>query len=238
MVRPTSTTLPGFLSKERITASAPGDWKISTLGWMNPLVFVLLGSSAALLGVWVEREGPRKAGVVAAVCWGSRFFVSALGTSFIDLAVVARVGRHRGMRPRSRLHRTRVDVIKWFPDRRGMATGLAIMGFGGGAMIGTPLADSLMRAFQTPTSVGVWRTFVVMGTIYFVAMLCGAFGYRLPPPGWMPSDWTPTATAQSSASRRAREHRVAHEAMLAALGSALPQRHRRHWRALAGLPLG
>src|SRR5206468_2910917 len=72
-------------------------------------------------------------------------------------------------------------LIKWFPDRRGMATGLAIMGFGGGAMIGTPLADALMRRFATPASVGVWETFVVLGTIYFAAMMAGAFGYRLPP---------------------------------------------------------
>src|SRR5204862_105264 len=56
-------------------------------------------------------------------------------------------------------------LIKWFPDRRGMATGMAIMGFGGGAMIGSPLADLLMRHFMTPTSVGVWQTFVVMGLI-------------------------------------------------------------------------
>src|SRR5205807_7904328 len=71
-------------------------------------------------------------------------------------------------------------LIKWFPDRRGMATGLAIMGFGGGALIGTPLADLLMRHFATPSSVGAWETFVVLGTIYFFAMMAGAFGYRLP----------------------------------------------------------
>src|SRR5258705_7153435 len=67
-----------------------------------------------------------------------------------------------------------------------MATGLAIMGFGGGAMIGTPLADALMRRFATSSSVGVWQTFVVLGAIYFAAMMAGAFGYPLPPPGWAP----------------------------------------------------
>ena len=82
-------------------------------------------------------------------------------------------------------------LIKWFPDRRGMATGMAIMGFGGGAMIGSPLAAILMNYYQTPTSVGVWETFVTMGVIYFVFMLGGAFGYRLPPTGWKPKDWTP-----------------------------------------------
>jgi MFS family permease len=84
-------------------------------------------------------------------------------------------------------------LIKWFPDRRGMATGMAIMGFGGGAMIGAPLADILMKHFATATNVGVAQTFVVMGLIYFVAMMCGAFGYRLPPPGWKPVGWSPPA---------------------------------------------
>ena len=73
--------------------------------------------------------------------------------------------------------------MKWFPDRRGMATGMAIMGFGGGAMIGAPLADLLMNTFRTPQSAGVWQTFLALGAIYFVFMMVGAFGYRLPPAG-------------------------------------------------------
>jgi MFS family permease len=89
-------------------------------------------------------------------------------------------------------------LIKWFPDRRGMATGMAIMGFGGGAMIGAPLADLLMNHFKSPQSVGVSETFVAMGVIYFIAMMCGAFGYRLPPPGWQPRGWTPPAPASGS----------------------------------------
>jgi MFS family permease len=80
-----------------------------------------------------------------------------------------------------------------------MATGLAIMGFGGGAMIGTPLADALMKSFATPDSVGVWQTFVVFGIIYFVAMMAGAFGYRLPAPGWTPPGWTPPADLATGA---------------------------------------
>ena len=175
-----------------ITASAPDDWKISTLGWMYTLFFVMLGSSAAVFGPWAEREGPRKAGVVAACCWGGGFFLSALGVYlhqvwllWLGSGVIGGCGLGLGyISPVSTL-------IKWFPDRRGMATGLAIMGFGGGAMIGTPLADALMRRFSSPTSVGVWQTFVVMGTIYFVAMMAGAFGYRLPRPGWTPAGWIP-----------------------------------------------
>ena len=87
-------------------------------------------------------------------------------------------------------------LVKWFPDRRGMATGLAIMGFGGGAMIGAPLADRLMNIFASETSVGVWQTFVVMGTLYFCSMMLGAFGYRLPPLGWHPAGWQPSQQNQ------------------------------------------
>jgi len=177
-----------------LTEPAPGDWRISTLGWMYTLFFGMLGSSAAVFGPWLEREGPRKAGVVAAFCWGGGFFISALGIwlhqvwlLWIGSGVIGGCGLGLGyISPVSTL-------IKWFPDRRGMATGLAIMGFGGGAMIGTPLADRLMRAFATPTSVGVWETFVVMGALYFVAMMAGALGYRLPPPDWSPAGWTPPA---------------------------------------------
>jgi MFS family permease len=87
--------------------------------------------------------------------------------------------------------------VKWFPDRRGMATGMAIMGFGGGAMIGAPLANLLMNYFKTPTSVGVWQAFLVMGVIYFVFMMIGAFAYRVSPAGWQPDDWTPSTKANA-----------------------------------------
>ncbi|MGZ8391394.1 MAG: MFS transporter, partial [Gemmatimonadales bacterium] len=154
-----------------ITEPTIGDWKISTLGWMYTLFFVFLGSSAAVFGPWVERVGPRKTGVVAAICWSSGFFISALGIYlhqiwllWLGSGVIGGCGLGLGyISPVSTL-------IKWFPDRRGMATGMAIMGFGGGAMIGAPLADTLMRHFAGPTTVGVWQTFVAMGTIYFVAM--------------------------------------------------------------------
>jgi MFS family permease len=89
-------------------------------------------------------------------------------------------------------------LIKWFPDRRGMATGMAIMGFGGGAMIGAPLADMLMKHYATPTSVGVWETLLTMAAVYFVFMTMGAFGYRIPVPGWKPAGWAPPAAKANS----------------------------------------
>ena len=173
------------------------DWKVSDLGWMYTLFFVFLGTSAATWGGWLEREGPRKAGVVAACCWCGGLLISAVGVFTHELwlmwlgsGVIGGVGLGLGyISPVSTL-------IKWFPDRRGMATGMAIMGFGGGAMIGAPLADLLMNFFRTPTSVGVWQTFVAMAAIYFVFMLGGAFGYRLPPAGWRPDGWAPTASAK------------------------------------------
>ena len=185
-----------------ITASAPEDWRVSTLGWMYTLFFVMLGSSAAVFGPWLEREGPRKAGVVAACCWSGGFFLSALGIwlhqvwlLWLGSGVIGGCGLGLGyISPVSTL-------IKWFPDRRGMATGLAIMGFGGGAMIGTPLADALMRYFATPRSVGVWQTFLVLGSIYFVAMMSGALAYRLPAPGWTPDGWTPPPGGAAVATR-------------------------------------
>ena len=177
--------------------SRDSGWKVSTLGVMYSLFFIFLGSSAAIFGRWVEREGPRTAGVVAALCWGGGFFISALGVYrhqlpllWLGSGVIGGCGLGLGyISPVSTL-------IKWFPDRRGMATGMAIMGFGGGAMIGSPLADMLMRHYATASGAGVWQTFVTLGVIYMAAMLCGAFGYRLPPPGWQPAGWTPPPPEQ------------------------------------------
>ena len=188
-----SVACPESMSFFEEIVSASCDWKISMLGWMYTLFFVFLGSSAAVFGHWLEREGPRKAGVAAAICWGGGFLVSAAGVythqiwmMWFGSGVVGGCGLGLGyISPVSTL-------IKWFPDRRGMATGMAIMGFGGGAMIGAPLADLLMKHYATPTSVGVWQTFVTMGVIYFIAMMCGAFAYRLPAPGWQPEGWIPS----------------------------------------------
>ncbi len=171
------------------------DWKISMLGWIFTMFFVLLGTSAAIWGGWLEHVGPRKAGFVAAVCWCGGLLISALGVYqhqiwliWLGSGLIGGVGLGLGyISPVSTL-------IKWFPDRRGMATGMAIMGFGGGALIGSPLADKLMKHFANDVSVGVWQTFVVMALIYFVFMMAGAFGYRIPPSGWKPAGWTPPVT--------------------------------------------
>ena len=175
------------------------DWRIASLGWMYTLFFVLLGSSAALWGGWLEHAGPRKAGMVSAVCWCGGLVISSIGVAthqlwllWLGSGVIGGVGLGLGyISPVSTL-------IKWFPDRRGMATGMAIMGFGGGAMIGSPLAAELMKNFAGPGEVGVFATFLVMAAVYFVFMMGGALGYRVPPTGWKPEGWTaPASVAQN-----------------------------------------
>lgn len=175
------------------------DWRVSDLGWMYTLFFVLLGCSAAIWGGWLEKAGPRKAGFVSAMCWCGGMVLAAIGIithqlwlMWLGAGVIGGIGLGLGyISPVSTL-------IKWFPDRRGMATGMAIMGFGGGAMIGAPLADLLMNHFQSDTSVGVSQTFLVMAAIYFVFMMGGAFGYRIPPNGWRPEGWNPPSSAKQS----------------------------------------
>jgi MFS family permease len=188
------------LAQELFTTTC--DWKVASMGWMYTLFFVVLGVSAALWGGWLERAGPRKAGVVAALCWAGglmlgaiAIYVHQLWLLWLGSGIIGGVGLGLGyISPVSTL-------VKWFPDRRGMATGMAIMGFGGGAMIGAPLADLLMNYFKGASSVGVWETFVAMGAIYFVFMMIGAFRYRLPPVGWRPEGWTPPSETKSMISQ-------------------------------------
>src|SRR6266850_6188598 len=169
------------------------DWKVASMGWMYTLFFVLLGIAAAVWGGWLERVGPRKAGFVSALCWCGGLFLGAIGVYthqlwllWLGSGVIGGIGLGLGyISPVSTL-------VKWFPDRRGMATGMAIMGFGGGAMIGSPLADKLMKFYATPTSVGVWQTLLTMAAIYFVFMMAGALSYRVPPGGWRPAKWDPS----------------------------------------------
>jgi MFS family permease len=178
------------------------DWRVASMGWMYTLFFVLLGVSAAVWGGWLERVGPRKAGFVSAMCWCGGLVLGAIGIYIHQLwllwlgsGVIGGVGLGLGyISPVSTL-------VKWFPDRRGMATGMAIMGFGGGAMIGAPLANLLMNYFKTSTSVGAWETFLAMGAIYFCFMMIGAFRYRIPPAGWRPEGWTAPVKANAMISQ-------------------------------------
>jgi len=177
-----------------ITQSAPEDWKLTELGWIFSIAMLFLGISSAVFGRWVEEGGPRKAMFTAAICWASGFLISALGIKthtlwliYLGYGVIGGCALGVGyISPVSTL-------MKWFPDRPGMATGMAIMGFGGGALIASPLSVWLMSKFQTATDVGVFNTFIVLGCVYFCFMMFGAAIVRVPAPGWKPKGYTPSA---------------------------------------------
>ncbi len=186
------------------------------IGYIFSLAIVMLGLSAAVFGTWVDRSGPRKAMFTAACCWCLGFLVAALGIStgqlwlvYAGYGVIGGIGIGIGyISPVSTL-------MKWFPDRPGLATGMAIMGFGGGAMIASPLAATLLPAFGPAThpvvpgtttpnlalsiydASAVSKLFVTLGIVYFVVMMFGVFTVRVPAPGWKPDHFDPsTVTAR------------------------------------------
>ena len=180
-----------------ITQSAPGDWTIPQVAWLYSTGLILLGLSAAFFGKWVEKNGPRKTMFVSACCWGGGFLVASLGIKLhqfwlvlLGYGVIGGIGLGLGyISPVSTL-------VKWFPDRPGMATGMAIMGFGGGALIGAPFGSELLRHFATPHSTGVMEAFLVMGAVYFCFMVFGSMTVRVPPPGWKPEGFVPRTVEQ------------------------------------------
>jgi MFS family permease len=162
---------------EKAISLTPGDWAITDVGWIFSLAIVCLGLSAAIFGRWVERVGPRM--VVA----GFGASIHNLPIVFLGYGVIGGCGLGIGyISPVSTL-------IKWFPDRPGLATGTAIMGFGGGALIGAPLAVLLMKHYSSATSNGVAATMVTMGIIYFLFMMVGVLIVRLPAVGWAPAGY-------------------------------------------------
>jgi MFS family permease len=185
------------------------DWSVAALVIGFEIGIVFLGASAALWGGWLERVGPRRAGCYATLCWCGGLAVGALGVHLhqlwlliLGIGVIGGVGLGLGyISPVSTL-------VKWFPDRRGMATGMAIMGFGGGAMIGAPLATRLMAYFAEPGDPGVWQTFLVLAAIYLVFMLAGSLGYRVPPAEWKPEGWVAPAARRSIALGHVALHRA------------------------------
>ena len=180
-----------------ITAPAAGDWTILTLGYIFSLAIVFLGLAAAFGGKWVESVGPRKAMFVSALCFSGGLLIAGGGVAlhalwlvFLGYGVVGGIGLGIGyISPVSTL-------IKWFPDRPGLATGTTIMGFGGGALIGAPLAVLLMKHYATATDEGVAPTMLTMGIIYLCFMLVGAAIVRVPAEGWKPAGFVAATTAK------------------------------------------
>jgi MFS family permease len=186
-----------------ISQSATEDWKLTDIGWIYSLAIVFLGLSAAFGGKWLEKVGPRRTMLTAACLFGGGLLISAIGVQthqiwllYWGYGVLGGCGLGLGyVSPVSTL-------IAWFPDRRGMATGMAIMGFGGGAMVGSPLGVSLMKHFESASSVGVAESFIVMGILYFISMTIGSLAIRLPPANWKPEGWTPPTAAKKMVTSR------------------------------------
>jgi len=180
-----------------VSESTENDWKLTEIGWIFSIAIFFLGLSAFIFGRWVEEGGPRRAMFTSALAWSGGFFVSALGVQlhqlwlvYIGYGVLGGIGLGLGyISPVSTL-------IKWFPDRPGMATGMAIMGFGGGAFIASPLSVWLLEQFSTAQHVGVAESFVVLGVIYLIFMLVGAWIIRIPAVGWKPQGWNPPAQSK------------------------------------------
>ncbi|MEI7057378.1 OFA family MFS transporter [Nocardioides sp. CCNWLW239] len=178
----------------------------TAIGLIFSIAIVMLGLSAALMGTWVDRNGPRAAMTAAAIFWASGFFIGALGIGtgqlwllYLGYGVVGGIGLGIGyISPVSTL-------IKWFPDRPGLATGMAIMGFGGGAMIASPLSGRLLTLYDpsytgdgttVPDGHAVMMLFLTLGVVYLIFMSFGAATVRVPPPGWTPDGWDPASVKE------------------------------------------
>ena len=183
---------------ERFDASS------TQIGIVFSIAIVMLGLSAAVGGTWVERNGPRKAMFLSACLWATGFLVGALGIStgqlwllYLGYGVIGGMGLGIGyISPVSTL-------IKWFPDRPGLATGMAIMGFGGGALLASPLSRQLLGFYDPgyvpsdPAPVAsvsaLTMLFVTLGIGYFVIMMIGVTLIRVPAPGWVPAGFDPAS---------------------------------------------
>ena len=239
---------PALIKRLGVVTSAADDWTLKSVVWIFTVAIVFLGLSAAVGGKWLEKVGPRMVGTVSAICWGGGFIVGGIGILtgelwllYLGYGVIGGCGLGLGyVSPVGTL-------IRWFPDRRGMATGIAIMGFGGGAMIAKFMIEPFIKIYyKAPEylgtvdavelitqsgrrlveiagelrevvvvgandlagmyapgpegvylvgtgTVGVAQAFFTLGAIYFVIMMCAAFGYRVPREGWKPVGWEPPA---------------------------------------------
>jgi len=238
---------PALIKRLGVVTSAADDWSLQSVTITFTIAIVFLGLSAAVAGKWLEKVGPRMVGSVAACCWGGGFMIGGFGILsgqlwllYLGYGVIGGCGLGLGyVSPVSTL-------IRWFPDRRGMATGIAIMGFGGGAMIAKFMIEPFIKLFyKAPEylgaivdvtlttddsgrrfaevagvlkevvivgtndianmlvpgpegvylvgtgTIGVAQAFFTLGAIYFVIMMCAAFGYRVPAEGWKPKGWEP-----------------------------------------------
>lgn len=182
------------------------DTSQTAIGVIFSIAIVMLGLSAAFGGTWVEANGPRKAMFVSASFWAAGFLVGALGIAtkqlwlvYLGYGFLGGIGLGIGyISPVSTL-------IKWFPDRPGLATGMAIMGFGGGAMLASPVSRQLLSFYDSgynpvngssvASGGALVGLFLTLGIGYFVIMMFGVVNVRVPPPGWRPAGFDPATVA-------------------------------------------
>ena len=185
------------------------DTTLTAIGWIFSLAILMLGLSAAVMGTWVDRHGPRAAMFAAALFWSTGFLVGALGIAsdqlwlvYLGYGVIGGIGLGIGyISPVSTL-------IKWFPDRPGLATGMAIMGFGGGALVASPVSSRLMELYDSsydatdPGSLAsghaVMLLFVTLGLVYLAFMMFGAFTVRVPAADWKPEGFDPAQVKEKA----------------------------------------
>nr|WP_239522500.1 OFA family MFS transporter [Geodermatophilus sabuli] len=184
------------------------DSSLTAIGIIFSIAIVMLGISAALFGTWVDRNGPRAAMFTSACFWVSGFLVGSLGIAteqlwllYLGYGVLGGIGLGIGyISPVSTL-------IKWFPDRPGLATGMAIMGFGGGALIASPLSRQLMDFYDpeydgtagtVPSGGAVAALFLTLGLLYLLFMMFGAFIVRVPADDWKPDGFDPSTVKQKA----------------------------------------
>ena len=217
---------------------AGAGWTIPQVGWVYSIALFMLGMSAAVFGKWVERSGPRKTMAASCVCFCGGLLISAIGVKlkilwllYLGYGVLGGIGLGLGyISPVSTL-------IKWFPDRPGMATGMAIMGFGGGALIGAPLGVKLMDHFPSATSIGVAEAFIAMA-----CFVCGLHAvrrmHRPCAPAGLETGWLGAKPAcQTDDDQRQCRGRcgVEDSAVLVPLGRAVHERQRRHRHSRTGI---
>jgi OFA family oxalate/formate antiporter-like MFS transporter len=179
----------------RIPLTKAFDWTIPQVTFAFTLAILTLGFAAFVGGLWMRRSGPRIVAIVAGIFYGAGIFLASFSAGhlywlYFSYGILAGIGLGLGyIVPVATL-------VKWFPDRRGMITGIAVAGFGAGALITAPIASRLIA------SVGVLKTLAILGIAYFVAVTVPAFFMKDPPADYRPAGWTPTAAQQKQRSSR------------------------------------
>ncbi|GGG47827.1 MFS transporter [Kocuria dechangensis] len=183
------------------------DASLTQIGIIFSIAIVMLGLSAAVFGTWVDTNGPRKAMFAAALFWTGGFLVAAVGIFTRQLWLVyAGYGFIGGIGLGIGYISPVSTLIKWFPDRPGLATGMAIMGFGGGALIASPVSSALLGLYDPNSGTEGWvasgdavgKLFLTFAVVYFAYMMFGAFTIKVPAPGWRPEGFDPSAVKKQA----------------------------------------